>query len=165
MIFHFILSFFPFWVLSPKPLNLTAANESLLQDNLDIFQSNGFEFVINRDEDSTKRVLLCAVPMSGNWLLGPSDIDELLFMLQDSPLIQDEDRSKVSHASMARFRPSRVRAMFASRACRKAVMVGDSLTSIQMTKLLHQLSELQHPWNCPHGRPTMRHLINIDAVL
>lgn len=97
-------------------------------------------------EDSTKRVLLCAVPMSGNWLLGPSDIDELLFMLQDSPLIQDEDRSKVSHASMARFRPSRVRAMFASRACRKAVMVGDSLTSIQMTKLLHQLSELQHPW-------------------
>ncbi|XP_057367591.1 mismatch repair endonuclease PMS2-like [Daphnia carinata] len=152
-------------LVCPKPLNLTAANESLLQDNLDIFQRNGFEFIINRDEDSTKRVLLCSVPMSGNWLLGPSDIDELLFMLQDSPVNQEEDRSKVSHASMARYRPSRVRAMFASRACRKAVMVGDSLTSNQMNKLLHQLSELQQPWNCPHGRPTMRHLINTDAVL
>ncbi|KAI9562884.1 putative PMS1 [Daphnia sinensis] len=152
-------------LVCPKPLNLTAANESLLQDNLDIFQSNGFEFIINRDEDSTKRVLLCSVPMSGNWLLGPSDIDELLFMLQDSPVNQEEDQTKVSDASMARYRPSRVRAMFASRACRKAVMVGDPLTLTQMTKLLHQLSELQQPWNCPHGRPTMRHLINIDAVL
>lgn len=84
--------------------------------------------------------------MSGNWLLGPSDIDELLFMLQDSPLNQEEGCSNVSQASLARYRPSRVRAMFASRACRKAIMVGDPLTSTQMTKLLHQLSKLQQPW-------------------
>lgn len=34
---------------SPKSLNLTAANESILVDNLDIFRSNGFEFVINKE--------------------------------------------------------------------------------------------------------------------
>lgn len=47
---------------------------------------------------------------------------------------------------MARFRPSRVRAMFASRACRKAVMVGDPLTCAQMKKLITQLGELEQPW-------------------
>jgi DNA mismatch repair protein PMS2 len=89
---------------------------------------------------------LSAVPISGNWLLGPGDIDELLFMLQDSPMNEEEDRTNLSQASMARYRPTRVRAMFASRACRKAVMVGDPLTSIQMTNLLHQMSKLQQPW-------------------
>ena len=84
--------------------------------------------------------------MSGNWLLGPSDIDELLFMLQDSPINQEESQSNMSQAMMARYRPSRVRAMFASRACRKAVMVGDPLTSTQMTNLLRQLSQLKQPW-------------------
>lgn len=84
--------------------------------------------------------------MSGNWLLGPSDIDELLFMLQDSPVNEMEDRSQISPALMARYRPSRVRAMFASRACRKAVMVGDPLTLSQMSNLLHQLGQLQQPW-------------------
>lgn len=97
-------------------------------------------------EDSTKRVSLSCVPMSGNWLLGPSDIDELLFMLQDSPVNEMEDRNQMNQALMARYRPSRVRAMFASRACRKAVMVGDPLTLTRMTNLLRQLGELQQPW-------------------
>jgi DNA mismatch repair protein PMS2 len=105
---------------------------------------NNFKLTVT--EDPTKRVLLSAVPLSGNWLLGPSDIDELLFMLQDSPMNEEEDRSNVSQASLARYRPSRVRAMFASRACRKAVMVGDPLTSVQMTNLLRQMSNLQQPW-------------------
>ena len=59
---------------------------------------------------------------------------------------EEEDRSNLTQASMARYRPSRVRAMFASRACRKAVMVGDPLTSMQMNKLLHQMGKLQQPW-------------------
>ena len=47
---------------------------------------------------------------------------------------------------MARYRPSRIRAMFASRACRKAVMVGTALTHTKMKKYLEQLSTLKHPW-------------------
>ena len=97
-------------------------------------------------EDSTKRISLTSVPMSGNWLLGPSDIDELLFMLQDTPVNEMENRIEANQAFMARYRPSRIRSMFASRACRKAVMVGDSLTPIQMKNLIHHLGELQQPW-------------------
>lgn len=84
--------------------------------------------------------------MSGNWLFGPSDVDELLFLLQDSPVNSSAEEDSISEAMMARYRPSRVRAMFASRACRKAVMVGDPLTPAQMKKLLCQLSQLKQPW-------------------
>ena len=31
---------------SPKSLNLTAVNESLVMENLDIFRRNGFDFLI-----------------------------------------------------------------------------------------------------------------------
>ena len=52
----------------------------------------------------------------------------------------------------------RVRAMLASRACRSSIMIGKALDKAAMTRILQHLSELESPWNCPHGRPTMRHL-------
>ncbi len=85
--------------------------------------------------------------MSGGWVFGPSDVDELLFLLQDSPVNTSfTEGDELSAAMMARYRPSRIRAMFASRACRKAVMVGTALTPAKMKKYLEQLSQLKHPW-------------------
>lgn len=55
----------------------------------------------------TERAKLISLPTSKNWTFGPQDIDELIFMLSDSPGVM--------------CRPSRVRQMFASRACRKSV--------------------------------------------
>ena len=66
-------------------------------------------------------------------------------MLQDSP-VHMETPNEVNPVLMAQYRPSRVRAMFASRACRRAVMVGHSLTPKLMKKLLNQLGQLQQPW-------------------
>ena len=83
--------------------------------------------------------------MSGNCKLGPDDVDELLFLLQDSP-VHMETGSEINQILMAQYRPSRVRAMFASRACRRAVMVGDPLTPMLMKKLINQLGQLQQPW-------------------
>ena len=54
--------------------------------------------------------------------------------------------------------------MFASRACRKSIMVGTALNIHQMKKLVSHMSDIEQPWNCPHGRPTMRHLVNLDAL-
>ena len=47
-------------------------------------------------------------------------------------------------------RPSRVRAMFASRACRKSVMIGTSLSKSDMRRLVNQMGEIEQPWvsNC-----------------
>ncbi|XP_065087794.1 mismatch repair endonuclease PMS2 [Ochlerotatus camptorhynchus] len=134
----------------PQQLELTAVNEMILMDNLEIFEMNGFKFEIDGSAEPTKKIKLVAKPFSKNWEFGKEDIDELIFMLQDAP-------NTVC-------RPSRVRAMFASRACRKSVMIGKALSMAEMKKLLSHMGEIEQPWNCPHGRPTMRHLVNLSMI-
>jgi DNA mismatch repair protein PMS2 len=48
--------------------------------------------------------------------------------------------------------------MLASRACRSSIMIGRPLRRRAMERVLAHLAGLRAPWNCPHGRPTMRHL-------
>lgn len=43
-------------------------------------------------------------------------------------------------------------AMFASRACRGSIMIGTALSENEMAKVVERLAEVEHPWNCPHGR-------------
>ncbi|CAK1586334.1 unnamed protein product [Parnassius mnemosyne] len=134
----------------PQQLELSGVNEEILIDNLEIFKRNGFTFEIDGNALPTKRVKLLTIPMSKNWIFGKDDIEELLFMLREN---QSE------HC-----RPSRVRAMFASRACRKSVMIGTALSKADMKKLVDHMAEIDKPWNCPHGRPTIRHLVNLAMV-
>lgn len=73
-----------FTIYSPQNLELTGVNEQILIDNLEVFKKNGFTFEINEVAPPTKRVKLCTIPMSKNWILGKEDIEELLFMLRVS---------------------------------------------------------------------------------
>ena len=52
-------------------------------------------------------------------------------------------------------------AMFASRACRSSIMIGTALSKNEMEKVVSRLADVEHPWNCPHGRPTLRHVGNV----
>ena len=58
-----------------------------------------------------------------------------------------------------------VRAMLAMRACRGSIMIGRALDKPQMYRILNNLTGLKSPWNCPHGRPTMRHLASLSFVV
>ena len=40
-------------------------------------------------------------------------------------------------------------------------MIGDALARAQMETIVRHLGALDRPWNCPHGRPTMRHLCHL----
>ncbi len=42
-------------------------------------------------------------------------------------------------------------------------MIGRTLTKRQMEKVVGHMGELDKPWNCPHGRPTMRHLCGLGV--
>ncbi|XP_022053331.2 mismatch repair endonuclease PMS2 isoform X1 [Acanthochromis polyacanthus] len=137
-------------LIVPQKLHLTAVSENVLIENIEIFQKNGFEFLVDEDAQVMERVKLVSLPTSKNWTFGPADIEELIFMLSDSPGVM--------------CRPSRVRQMFASRACRKSVMIGTALSVSEMKKLVVHMGQIEHPWNCPHGRPTMRHLANLDII-
>jgi len=48
-----------------------------------------------------------------------------------------------------------LRERFHSAACRSAVMAGDRLSDDEIEKLLIAAQKLEHPDNCPHGRPTV----------
>ena len=137
-------------LIIPQKLELTAANEAILMDNVEIFRMNGFEFEIDQNAQAMNKIKLVSLPISKNWTFGAEDIEELIFMLSDSPGVM--------------CRPSRVRKMFASRACRMSVMVGTALNQAQMKRIVSHMGEIEHPWNCPHGRPTMRHLINLGML-
>uniref|UniRef100_A0AAR2LRN9 MutL C-terminal dimerisation domain-containing protein n=1 Tax=Pygocentrus nattereri TaxID=42514 RepID=A0AAR2LRN9_PYGNA len=137
-------------LIVPQNLHLTAVSETTLIENLEIFKKNGFDFLIDEDAPVMERVKLVSLPTSKNWTFGPADIEELIFMLSDSPGVM--------------CRPSRVRQMFASRACRKSVMIGTALNTSEMKKLVVHMGEIDQPWNCPHGRPTMRHLANLEII-
>jgi len=43
----------------------------------------------------------------------------------------------------------------AMEACRSSVRAGDTLQPEQARALASQLLACEHPWNCPHGRPTL----------
>jgi DNA mismatch repair protein PMS2 len=43
-------------------------------------------------------------------------------------------------------------------------MIGMDLDMKTMKKVVSNLSSLESPWNCPHGRPTMRLLKKLDNI-
>lgn len=98
---------------------------------------------------------MIGIPVSGSWQFGQEDIEELVFLIRE-----ENNEAKEKHI----FRPSRVRQMLASRACRSAVMIGTALNTSEMQRLITQMTQMQNPWNCPHGRPTIRHLLSLLLI-
>ncbi|EIW72799.1 hypothetical protein TREMEDRAFT_25119, partial [Tremella mesenterica DSM 1558] len=137
-------------LIKPRSLQLTAGDEITAMEHLDVLRNNGFEVKIVEDAPPGRgeRVLLSAMPVSKETTFDVKDLEQLLHLL--------------SEGGGPKSRCSKARAMFAMRACRKSVMIGKALTKAQMTTLLRNMGTIDQPWNCPHGRPTMRHLVNLE---
>ncbi|TGO72795.1 hypothetical protein BELL_0418g00100 [Botrytis elliptica] len=134
----------------PKTLSLTALEEEIVAENLDILEQNGFILTIDQSsQDVGGRCQLVSLPVSRETTFSINDLEELIALLAESG----------GRAGMVR--PSKVRKMFAMRACRSSIMIGKSLTKGQMEKVVRHMGEIEQPWNCPHGRPTMRHLCGL----
>jgi len=117
----------------------------LASENIDVLRQNGFEIHVdeNASVDQGGRLKLVAIPVSkstvfdvkGNSVLCcpgkpcPDfcflDLEEIVHLMRDRPTGQ-------------MVRCSKARAMFASRACRKSVMVGMPLTQQQMTTVSYR---------------------------
>ncbi|KAG4281541.1 DNA mismatch repair protein PMS2 [Fusarium proliferatum] len=141
-------------LVHPKRLELTALEEEIVLQNIPAIEANGFKVHVDMtgDEPVGSRCEVLALPMSREVTFSITDLEELIALL-------GEESSESKHIP----RPSKVRKMFASRACRSSVMIGKALTHGQMETLVRHMAELDKPWNCPHGRPTMRHLCQLDS--
>lgn len=134
----------------PRPLELMAMDEVAVLDSLAVLKRNGF--VVGADPEAAPghRCHLLSLPMSRETVFGVEDLEELIHLIHQNP------------GSMT-VRCSKVRSMFAMRACRRSVMVGKALPTKAMEKIVRHMGELDKPWNCPHGRPTMRHLTTLGG--
>ena len=137
-------------LIAPLPLHLTAADELLVVDHMHVFVANGFGISVDAEAPPTQRLHLVSLPLSKATLFGPADVHDLVTLLADNP--------------SASVRLPKLRSMFASRACRSAVMIGTALDAPKMASYVRQLATLDQPWNCPHGRPTLRHLIDLKQL-
>ncbi|KAK7423791.1 ATP-binding mismatch repair protein [Neonectria magnoliae] len=140
-------------LVRPKQLELTALEEEIVMENIEAIEANGFKVSIDTsgDEPVGSRCQLLALPLSRETTFTLADLEELISLLGD-------ESSESKHIP----RPSKVRKMFAMRACRSSIMIGKPLKQGQMETLVRHMGELDKPWNCPHGRPTMRHLCKLQ---
>ncbi|KAI0393506.1 DNA mismatch repair protein MutL [Xylariaceae sp. FL0594] len=150
-------------LVHPKTLELTALEEDIVQENMDALEANGFivSFDGSGDQPVGTRCQLLSLPLSRETTFSLADLEELISLLGEQPPSFSSSSSPSARAAIPR--PSKVRKMFAMRACRSSVMIGKPLSVKQMEKLVRHMGELDKPWNCPHGRPTMRHLCGLSA--
>lgn len=157
-------------LVHPRTLDLTAIEEEIIIENNPTLLKNGFLVSVDQSGDFPvgQRCRLLSLPMSREVTFDVKDLEELIALLADSPVASCPDpASPAGRTPGARMmqhtvpRPSKVRRMFAMRACRSSVMVGKALSRAQMERLVRHMSTIDKPWNCPHGRPTMRHLLGL----
>lgn len=139
-------------LVHPKRLELTALQEEIILENLIAIEANGFKVHMDMTGNWPvgSRCHLASLPLSREVTFDLEDLEELISLLAD-------ESSESIHIP----RPSKVRRIFAMRACRSSIMIGRALTRSQMYSLLRHMGVLDKPWNCPHGRPTMRHLCRL----
>lgn len=134
-------------------LNFPAADELLVIDRLADFAAGGYIIKHHPNRPPTRRLVLHVQPVfRGRGAFVTDDLHEIVASIRHAAIKPGEP-----------LRPPRLRAILASKACRKSVMVGDPLTSSRMATIVGNLAKLKHPWTCPHGRPTMRHLCSLPA--
>ncbi|ESW16287.1 hypothetical protein PHAVU_007G144100 [Phaseolus vulgaris] len=152
-------------LLRPITLELSPEEEIVASMYMDVIRKNGFTLEEDPNAQPGCRFKLKSVPFSKNTMFGIEDVKELISTLCDGDgHMECSIVGSFKLDSSDSMCPSRVRAMLASRACRSSIMVGDALGRNEMQKILEHMAELKSPWNCPHGRPTMRHLVDLAKI-
>lgn len=134
----------------PKIIELNAIDEMIVMDNLDVFKQNGFLVEVEDNNPPGQRIKLISLPILKNVIFDISDFHELIHLINTHNSTRNDS-----------LKCSKIRSLLAMRACRSSIMIGQHLNKKTMSRILTNLSTLDKPWNCPHGRPTMRHLIEL----
>ena len=126
-------------LLSPVQLELNYTESNVLTQNLELI--GGFGFEIEPFGGNTFNV--CAVP--AYLAVKDHNIEKTIMGLLD-----DINNQAVKGDYTAR----KERAL-TFMACRSAVKFGDKLSMEEMKSLIKRLQDIELPYTCPHGRPTM----------
>ncbi|XP_053211527.1 mismatch repair endonuclease PMS2-like [Panonychus citri] len=139
-------------LVNPIPLQLTCYQESIIASNLETFERLSFKIEIRDENPPGSKVYLASVPTSQDAVFGKDEIEEILAQIEETG------------SGCNNYKPEKMIKMIASRACRKSIMINDSLDHKRMRNVLNNLVHLRNPWICAHGRPTIRFLFNINEI-
>ena len=119
----------------PIIISLSSKEETVLKDNWDVFSSLGF----NIEEFGGNEYAIRCVPMD---LYGQNEQSLFLSVLDE--LCEDDNKGTLT-----------IEQKIASMSCKAAVKGNSKLSKEEIIALVDQLVELENPYNCPHGRPTI----------
>ena len=124
-------------LLMPISLRITPREKQVLVDNMEYFGNFGFEISEENDDFA-----ITAVPLLLN---GPLHTGFFSDLLDNIDQVGFSKESAYNHKTE----------IIAMAACKAAVKGGDNLSEMEARALIAQLLELENPFTCPHGRPTI----------
>ncbi|MGG7177643.1 DNA mismatch repair endonuclease MutL [Clostridium paraputrificum] len=130
-------------LLIPTVIDLTIDDYASYEENEDIFRNAGF----NLEEFGGNTLALKEVP----YFLGRLDPKGLFLSILDN--LKSLGTGKTTEIKYNKI---------ATMACKAAVKGNDSLSELEMIKLIDELRYINDPFHCPHGRPTIIKFSNYD---
>jgi DNA mismatch repair protein MutL len=131
-------------LLIPEAVRFASDERMKVEARLDWLLVLGFDAEIFGEDT----LLFRAIP--GEW--GAHDLRTRLKSLTER-LIATEAKENQTLQSI--FMDETLFEKLASEACHSAIRAGDRLERVEALELIDQLFTCDHPWNCPHGRPTV----------
>ncbi|XP_955189.1 DNA mismatch repair protein, putative [Theileria annulata] len=153
-------------------------NVQVAENSMNVLLSNGFdikvcrekEFLVFNDGDVCmssvltekigRGVYVNTLPQILGKVLGEDDFIDFLNELSTIDYIENNQQSDYIWGLGNIPRPHKIWSILASKACKSSVRAGDGLTNGQMKNIIKKMGTLIHPWNCPHGRPSIKCLVS-----
>lgn len=129
-------------LLIPEATRFAVEKRALIEERLEWFNSSGFEAEIFGEDT----LLFRAIPSgwgSENLRVRLKNVLERVISMSEPNATTQLSIDEILFESLA------------SEACHSAVRAGDRLEREEAITLVQKLFECEHPWNCPHGRPTI----------
>ncbi|WPK27576.1 hypothetical protein PUMCH_004969 [Australozyma saopauloensis] len=139
----------------PRVLELSPIDEMRMLEFSSLLSKNGFKIVEDTSAPPGRKIRLMAVPVLKNVVFDDGDLHELVNKLHEN--------CSLGKDVVAGVRCTKTERTIALRACRLSIMIGLALLIPTMESVVLHLSTLDRPWNCPHGRPTFRHLADLEG--
>lgn len=135
-------------LLTPPLLDLAPAEAMRLGELADALEPCGFTLV----------------PMSGNSVALQAiptmlSIDEAVGVLQELAVSQGEGDAEVEAEKLHQ---GLLEALAASMSCKAAIKIHRPLPVPEMERLITELFEAEQPYSCPHGRPTVLKMSDVE---
>jgi DNA mismatch repair protein MutL len=123
-------------LLVPETISLTPREFNLLEEHQQVLEGLGFRF----EHFGENAVLIREVPYLFNHPIGTEELKEMLEKLDVLDLKNAYDLKEDTIITMS---------------CKHAVKAKDKLEKQECMALIKELLELENPYSCPHGRPTI----------